>query len=166
VGLGAFIVVGLVTPIAARFAIPTSRPGGLLSTYALVYEQSSPVLIALSSRASRKLVLMLMLSLMTLAAGVVFSAVAWNWDVMLISRAISAIGGGVFTPAAASVAYSLSAPHNRGRMLFAVFLGITLSQALGVPLALLLGQWLGWPVSFEITAVLAAFAWSMHFSRP
>ncbi|MEL6422233.1 MAG: MFS transporter, partial [Pseudomonadota bacterium] len=76
-------------------------------------------------------------------------------SMFLISRALAAIGAGVVTPVAASVAIALVSEQERGRALAFVFGGLTLSQAIGMPIGAWLGYSVGWRETFALAGLLA-----------
>ena len=48
IGMGAFVVVGILTPFAADMDITATTAGWLMTAYALVYAMGSPPLVALT----------------------------------------------------------------------------------------------------------------------
>lgn len=150
VGLGAFSVVGVLSPLSTSLGIKVSDAGWLMTIYALVYALSSPVLVALSGRFDRAQVLVCGLTL--LAIGAAIGALASDYSVVLAARALMAVGGGLVTPVTSAVGLATTKPEGRGRALATIFGGLTLAQALGVPL----GAWLGYAFSWRMTFVLVA----------
>ena len=138
IGMGAFVVVGILTPFAADMDISTATAGWLMTAYALVYAVASPPLVALTGGLDRKTVLLTGLALFGLGAAA--AALAPSFAAVLAARALMAVGGGLVTPVCASVAVGLTPPADRGRALATVFGGLTLAQVLGVPV----GAWLGY----------------------
>lgn len=67
---------------------------------------------------------------------------------LLTGRALMAIGGGLVTPVSASVGVALMPPEQRGRALAVVFGGLTLAQAIGVPICAWIGYAMGWRTAF------------------
>ncbi len=153
VGMGAFVVVGVLSPLAEAFAITKSQAGWVMTAYALVYAVASPVLVSLSGMVDRRRVLMAGLGLFLL--GSLLGSVAPNYPVLLLARALMALGGGLVTPVAAAVGVALVSPEARGRALSTVFGGLTLSQALGVPLGAWVGYALGWQAAFHCASALS-----------
>lgn len=153
VGMGAFVVVGVLTPVAEAFALSKAAAGWMLTGYALAYAFLSPVLVALTGRADRRLVLMAGLALF--AIGAFAAAAAPSYAILLTGRAVMAAGGGLVTPVAASIGVALSAPEARGKALATVFGGLTLAQVLGVPAGAWLGYALGWDAAFVAVAALS-----------
>lgn len=162
VGMGAFVVIGVLTPVASSFGISRTAAGGLMSAYAIVYAVASPVLVALTGRVDRAR--LLTGSLGVFLVGTVLAAMAPSFDWLLVARVPMAVGGALVTPVAASVGISLLPPAQRGRALAIVFGGLTLAQAVGVPLGAWIGYAFGWRVAFwlvaAVTAVAAVALWS------
>lgn len=154
VGMGAFVVVGLLPQIADGFGLDAAGAGAVMTVYALVYTVASPLMVALSGRVDRRSVLLAGLGLF--AAGAVVCAAAPGFGVLLAGRALMAAGGGLVTPVGAAIAAGLAPPALRGRALATVFGGLTLAQVGGVPAGAWLGQSFGWPAAFAATAGLAA----------
>ena len=154
IGMGAFVVVGLLPQIAPAFARDAAAAGAVMTVCALVYTVASPVLVALTGRADRRAVLLA--GLMLFAVGAAVCALASGFGALLAGRAVMAAGAGLVTPVTAAIAAGLAPPALRGRALATVFGGLTLAQVAGVPAGAWLGQTFGWPAAFAATAALAA----------
>lgn len=154
VGIGAFMVIGLLSPISSDLRLPPAGAGWLISAYALSYAVSSPVLTALSGRIGRGAVLAA--ALVFFALGHIIAALAAGPGLLYCGRVVSAVGAGLFTPGAAAVAVSRAPAAARGRALAFVFTGFTVAQVAGIPLGSWLGYALGWRVVFVGIGVLAA----------
>jgi predicted MFS family arabinose efflux permease len=153
IGMGAFVVVGMLNPMAASFGVGAAEAGLVLTVYALAYAVASPVGVAATGAWSRRGVLTCGLALF--AAAAVLSAAAPTPGALLAARALAALGAGLFTPNAAAVAISTSPPERRGAALSNVFFGLTLAQVLGVPAGGFVAYAIGWQASFLAVAVLA-----------
>lgn len=154
VGMGAFVVVGILTPVAEGLGVSAAAAGWMMTAYALVYALSSPLLVALTGSLERRDVLAF--GLLMFGAGAAAAALAPGFGALLAARAVMAVGGGLVTPVGAAVAVGLSPPADRGRVLAAVFFGLTLAQVLGVPAGAWLGYAVGWQAAFAVVAGLAA----------
>ncbi|MDR5654793.1 MFS transporter [Ruixingdingia sedimenti] len=156
IGLGAFLVVGLLVPIAQDMRVSNAGAGLMMVVYAATYAVSSPLVVNLSGTWPRRA--MLMGSLAILGGGTLVCALAPDWNTFLIGRAICALGGGAYTPIAASTVYTLSAPERRGRNLSVIFVGLTLSQAAGIPVGIWLETLIGWRMVLAVVllCILAA----------
>jgi DHA1 family inner membrane transport protein len=154
IGLGAFVVIGIISPIADGLGITKASAGGVMTAYAFAYMIASPVAVALTAQTKRRTVLSVALGLFL--AGSVLSALSTSLGMLMVSRIIVAIGGALFTPVAAGVAVALAVPAQRGQVLATVFGGITLAQVIGVPLGAWLAYRFGWEFTFWAVALLAA----------
>lgn len=153
IGMGAFLVIGLVTPLSDDLGATPSAVGFLLTAYALGYAVLSPLLVSTTGALGRRRVLAMGLALFALAA--VLSALASDMTTLYVARVIAAAGAGLYTPVAAAVAAGLSAPSERGRALAAVFFGLTLAQVAGVPVGSWIAYTYGWRMAFWLVALLA-----------
>jgi DHA1 family inner membrane transport protein len=158
IGVGAFVVVGVLNPIADTFQISASEAGFMMTAYAIAYAIGSPLCVAFSGRYSRRNVLMLGMALFGL--GSLLTAIAATPSMLHGARIITALGAGMVTPVAAAVALAAAAPGQHGKALARVFFGLTLAQVLGVPVGSFIGYMFGWQTAFFIVVILstAAFA--------
>lgn len=163
IGMGAFVVVGLLEPLAQDVGISAARAGLLMTVYAVAYALASPLLVSATGGLGRRRVLFAALSLFAL--GMLGSALAPSELALWAARVLSAMGAGLFTPVAAAVVAGLSAPERRARALAAVFFGLTLAQVAGVPVGAFIAFEFGWRLTFALVFVLAlpflALVW-MH----
>lgn len=153
IGMGAFVVVGLVEPISQDLGISTVAAGQMMTVYALAYAILSPVLVSATGALGRRR--LLFWALVIFASAAVVAALASTHAMLLASRVLAALGGGLLTPVTAAVIATLSPEETRGKMLASVFFGLTLAQVLGVPVGAYIGYNLGWRWAFVIVALLA-----------
>lgn len=154
VGMGAFVVIGVITPIADGLNVSKADAGIILTAYAIAYAVLSPAGAALTGSFSRRAVLTGALALFCL--GSALSALAWSLPVLVVSRVLVAFGAALFTPLAAGLAVAISPPERRGRALAKVLGGLTLAQVAGVPLGAWLAYRFGWHSTFWTVAALSA----------
>jgi DHA1 family inner membrane transport protein len=162
IGLGAFVVIGLISPIATTFKATPEQAGLALTYYAISYAIGAPLFAAFTGKMARRWVLTG--GLVLFALGAVGSALAHTLGVFQASRLVVALGAGLFTPGAAAVAVTLSEPENRARALSLVFAGLTLAQVLGVPLGSWAGYTFGIAATFWVVAGLALVAAVLVFA--
>ncbi|WP_414708834.1 MFS transporter [Roseateles sp.] len=151
--MGAFVVVGVLSPLAQAFGVTRPEAGALMSVYAGTYAVASPLLVAATGRLDRRLLLVLGLGLFGLGALAAALAPSFGW--LLAARALMALGGGLVTPVAASVGVVLAGPGRQGQALAIVFGGLTLAQVLGVPAGAWLGYAFGWASALAVVAALS-----------
>src|SRR6476646_10384619 len=99
-GTGAFVLPAVMQPLATDLGISLPAAGWLMSGYALAYAVSSPLLTALTGRWPRRRVLLVGLAL--IAIGNATLALAPDLAFAHAGRIVSAIGGALYTPIAAS----------------------------------------------------------------
>ncbi|WP_308915515.1 MFS transporter [Jannaschia sp. LMIT008] len=153
IGMGAFLVIGALTPIAGGLSLSPEGAGWILTVYALSYAVLSPLLVASTGRIGRRTVLVAGLGTFAIAA--VASALAPSLAALLGARVLAAAGAGLTTPVGAAIAAALAPPEARGRTLALVFLGLTVAQVVGVPFGSWVAYTFGWRAAFWIVAVLA-----------
>jgi MFS transporter, DHA1 family, inner membrane transport protein len=166
VGMGAFVVIGILSPVAADLGVSKAQAGSLLTVYAVVYALSSPLIVALTGRIDRTWVLVG--GMATFSAGALAAALSGDLQTVLLARCVMAVGAGVVTPVAASVGVALAGAEGRGRALAVVFGGLTLAQALGVPVGAWLGYAYGWRTAFGVVVLfggLSALACLLRLPR-
>lgn len=156
IGMGAFVVVGIVSPIAEGLGVSTASAGLVLTSYAFAYAVASPIAVALTGRAARRSVLCAALALFAL--GSLASALSTSLSALVAARVLVATGACLFTPVAAGVAVALSDPAKRGKALATVFGGLTLAQVVGVPAGAWLAYRFGWEATFWLVSGLAVAA--------
>lgn len=162
-GMGAFIVVGTVEPVADGLSISTAQAGTLLSYYAFAYAILSPILVTVTGKLSRRLVLATGLSVFGVAA--LLGALAPSFEALAASRVLAAVGACVLTPVTAAIAAGLAPPERRARTLALVFSGVTLSQVIGVPAGSWLAYTFGWRTAMASVAMLSLPALALQLAR-
>jgi predicted MFS family arabinose efflux permease len=156
VGMGAFVVIGILSPVADDLGLGKSQAGLLLTVYAITYALSSPLLVAITGRVDRTWALVG--GMATFSIGALAAALSDGLTTVLVARGVMALGAGIVTPVAASVGVALAGAEGRGRALAIVFGGLTLAQALGVPLGAWLGYAFGWRMAFGVVVGLGVLS--------
>jgi MFS transporter, DHA1 family, inner membrane transport protein len=153
ISTGAFIVSPILGPISESLGVSVPAAGQAMTAYALSTAVLAPLLLVATGRWRRKNALLLGLGLFT--AGNLVCALAPNLSILLAGRVLMGLGA-VFTPVAAGITVALVDPARRGTALALVFLGISLSYVIGIPIGTWLGLRFGWQV--PIAAATAASA--------
>jgi MFS transporter, DHA1 family, inner membrane transport protein len=152
-GTGAFVISGVLVPISESLNVSIAAAGQAMTVYALSTALLAPLALVLTGGWPRRRALCVGMAIFAL--GNLLCALATSLPMLLAGRALMGAGA-MFTPIAAGIAVALVEPARRGRALSLVFLGISLSYVIGVPL----GAWVGfrfgwqWPV-----ALVAALSW-------
>ncbi len=106
----------------------------------------------LGTKISRKRMLMLLMGLFVV--GNLLSALAPTFGLMLAGRVVASLAHGAFFGIGSVVAADLVAPDKRAGAISLMFTGLTVANVVGVPLGTLVGQSVGWRVTFGIVAAL------------
>lgn len=154
VGSGAMVVTGLLAPLAADFAVSTAVAGQLITAYALAFAISAPIVAVLAARVCRKR--LLVWALLAFGSAMIVAALAPNFLVIWLARALGGVSAAAFVPNASAVVGALATPATRGRALAIVFGGFTLALVFGAPLGTWLGMLLGWREAIGSLGVVAA----------
>ncbi|MFC9540341.1 MFS transporter [Lysinibacillus sp. NPDC056959] len=152
IGSTEFISVGLLPLITEDFDISLSTAGLTVSIYALGVTIGAPLLTALTSRISRKNVLLLVMVLFII--GNLLAAIAPSFSLLLTGRVISALAHGVFMSIASVIAADVVAPNKRASAIAFMFTGLTLATVTGVPLGTFIGQVTDWRMSFIFIVII------------
>lgn len=152
IGTTEFVIMGLLPEVAGDFGVSIPTAGLLVTGYALGVVLGAPLMTALGTRISRKRMLMLLMGLFI--AGNLLSAIAPSFGVMLAGRVVASLAHGAFFGIGSVVAAELVAPQKKAGAIAMMFTGLTVANVVGVPLGTLVGQTLGWRVTFAIVAGL------------
>ncbi|MEV6024000.1 MFS transporter [Streptomyces sp. NPDC052036] len=156
IGTTEFVMMGLLPNVADDLHISIPTAGHLVSAYALGVVIGAPLLAAVTSRLARRTVL---IGLMVLfVVGNALSALAPGYDALLAARFLSGLPHGAFFGVGAVVATGLVAPERKARSVSLMFMGLTVANIAGVPVATLMGQHLGWRATFLGVSVIGVAA--------
>ena len=147
-------IVGPVLPaLRAAFGID-NRTAGLLTTVFSLSSMCSTALMAyFSDRYGRRPVYLASVALF--AIGSLCIAMAPDFDLLLVSRALQGIGAGGIAPVASAVIGDVFTAERRGRILGLIGATHGMAFVLGPPLATLLTSTLGWRWLFLVNIPVA-----------
>jgi DHA1 family inner membrane transport protein len=143
IGTGAFVPAGILARIAESLGISIAAAGQMMTVYALSTAVLAPLVLVLTGRWPRRRALWVAMAVF--AAGNVLCALSESLPLLLAGRVLMGVGA-MFTPVAAGIAVALVEPARRGRALALVFIGVSMSYVIGLPLGAWLGLRYGWHV--------------------
>lgn len=153
IGTTEFASMSLLPFFAADLHIDEPTAGHAISAYALGVVLGAPLIAVLGARFARHTQLLMLMAVFAL--GNALTALAPGFGAMIAARFLSGLPHGAYFGIAALVAASLVPQHRRSLAIGQVMLGLTGATIIGVPLANLIGQAVGWRASFGLVSVLA-----------
>ncbi|HTI02611.1 MAG TPA: MFS transporter [Acidisoma sp.] len=154
IGMGEFVIVGLLPNLATDLRVPVPRAGLLISAYALSVAFGSPFVAVALHRLSRLSALLLLMAMF--CGGSIACALAPSFAVLLGARVLTALSHGAFFGIGAVVALEIAPPGQGARAVALLFTGMTLANVVGVPAGSWIGQSFGWRTTFAIVALIGA----------
>jgi len=141
-GMGTFIISGLIPEIATATHTAESMVGQMVTVFTLCYAVSGPLFSSVLTKLSTKTILLA--SIIVFTIGNIGTAASESFAVLLLSRAVAGVGAGLYSPTAAAAAAYLVPPEQRGRALSVILGGLSVGTVVGVPLGMLLARAQGW----------------------
>lgn len=146
IGVTEFAPMGLLPVIATDLSVSIPSAGLLISAYALGVVLGAPLMTLATGRVPRRTLLIGLAGIFTI--GNALSALADNYALLMIARIITSLNHGAFFGVGAIVAAGLVPPDRKAGAVAAMFMGLTIANVVGVPLATWAGETLGWRASF------------------
>ncbi|WP_057762744.1 MFS transporter [Cytobacillus praedii] len=153
VGLVELVVGGILPTIADDFKISLSAAGQLITVFALIYAIAGPVLLVITSKIERKK--LYLSSLFIFFLGNVMTYFSPNFTFMMIARVLTATSTALIVVLSLTIAAKIVTPAHRAKALGLIYMGISSSLVLGVPLGILISNTFGWRIIFLGIAVLS-----------
>lgn len=152
IGMTEYVVTSLLTQFAADLNVKVSTTGLLLSVYAISVAVLGPVFRIITIRFSPKPLLLTFMVIFIISN--VIAATAPNFEVLLLSRLLSATMHAPFFGLCMSLAVRISPPDKYTSAISAVQGGLTVAIMIGVPFGSILGGALDWRLVFWFIAAL------------
>jgi DHA1 family inner membrane transport protein len=156
IGTTEFVIAGLLPELAADFGTSIPVAGLLVSGYALGVVVGAPLVTAAGARLPRKTMLVGLMALFVAAH--FLSALAPSYGALMTGRVIASFAHGAYIGLGAVVAADLVRPERRASAIALMFMGLSLSNVLGVPLGTFVGQSLGWRAAFWVVTAIGVAA--------
>lgn len=146
IGVTEFAPMGLLPVIAGDLGVSIPTAGLLISAYALGVMLGAPLMTLTTGRVPRRTLLIALAGVFTL--GNLLAAISTGYGMLLAARLITSLNHGAFFGVGSIVAASLVPPERKAGAVAAMFMGLTIANVVGVPLATWAGEHLGWRMSF------------------
>ncbi|MEA3118602.1 MAG: transporter, family, inner rane transport protein [Paraburkholderia sp.] len=158
IGTTEFATMSLLPLFAKGLGIDAPTAGHAISAYALGVVVGAPALAVIGARLDRRTLLILLMAMFVLGNGL--SALAPNYEWLLIFRFLSGLPHGAYFGIASLVATSLVPENRRTVAVGRMFLGLTFATIVGVPVSNWLGHAVGWRWSFAFAASIGVLTMS------
>jgi MFS transporter, DHA1 family, inner membrane transport protein len=146
IGVTEFTPMGLLPLIASDLAVTIPTAGLLVTGYAVGVMLGAPVVTLLTLRIPRKLLLILLMGVFTVGNFMAFISI--NYATLFAARIVTSLCHGALFGVGSMVAANLVPAGERARAIAAMFMGLTVANVGGVPLAAWVGQVAGWRLPF------------------
>ncbi|WP_191557810.1 MFS transporter [Brevundimonas aurantiaca] len=146
IGVTEFAPMGLLPVIATDLGVSIPEAGLLISAYALGVMLGAPLMTLTTGRVPRRTLLIGLAAVLTV--GNLLSAISTDYTMLLIARVVTSLNHGAFFGVGSIVAAGLVPPNRQAGAVAAMFMGLTIANVVGVPLATWAGDALGWRASF------------------
>lgn len=146
IGTTEFSPMGFLPEIARDLEISIPRAGMLISAYALGVMLGAPLMTLWLSRYSKRKSLILLMAIFTI--GNTLATLAPNYLGLMGARIITSLNHGAFFGIGSVVAASVVPKDKQASAVAMMFMGLTIANIGGVPLATWIGQHIGWRMAF------------------
>lgn len=153
VGLVELIVGGILPIIAEDLQVTIGTAGQLITVFALVYAISGPVLLSLTAKIERKKLYLMALTVFFL--GNVMTFFSPTFSLVMVARIITAMSAALVIVLSLTITSKIAEPAHRAKSLGVIYMGISSSLVLGVPIGIILTNTFGWRTVFLGIAVLS-----------
>ncbi len=165
IGVTEFAPMGLLPVIATDLGVSIPTAGLLISAYALGVVIGAPLMTLTTGRVPRRTLLIALAGIFTI--GNLLAAVSTGYGMLMAARVLTSFNHGAFFGVGAIVAASLVPAERRAGAVAAMFMGLTIANVVGVPLATWAGDHLGWRSAFwGISALGVATMVALRLTLP
>nr|WP_318540048.1 MFS transporter [Terribacillus saccharophilus] len=153
VGLVELIVGGILPTIASDLQVSIGQAGQLITVFALVYAVSGPILYTMTANIERKKLLLLTLGIFVL--GNVITYMSPSFLFVMIARVITAMSTALIIVLSLTIAAKIVKQQHRAKAIGLIYMGISSSLVLGVPIGIIVSDAFGWRMLFLFIGLMA-----------
>ncbi|MTD31970.1 MFS transporter [Planomicrobium sp. YIM 101495] len=153
VGLVELIVGGILPAIADEFDVTLSAAGQLITVFALVFAVAGPVLLVMTAKVERKKLYLISLSIFFVGNIVTYFSPNFAW--MMAARVVTAGSTALIIILSLTIAAKIVEPPYRAKAIGLIFMGVSSSLVLGVPIGIIISDLFGWRFIFLAIAALS-----------
>ncbi|PAF20391.1 MFS transporter [Terribacillus saccharophilus] len=153
VGLVELIVGGILPTIASDLQVSIGQAGQLITVFALVYAVSGPILYTMTANIERKKLLLLTLGIFVL--GNVITYMSPSFLFVMIARVITAMSTALIIVLSLTIAAKIVKQQHRAKAIGLIYMGISSSLVLGVPIGIIISDAFGWRILFLFIGLMA-----------
>ncbi|MCY8234152.1 MFS transporter [Priestia endophytica] len=153
VGLVELIVGGILPIMADDLNISVGTAGQLITIFALVYAVAGPLLLSITASIERKRLYLIALFVFFIGNLMTFFSSVFSF--IIIARIITAGSTALIVVLSLTIAPKIVAPTHRAKAVGVIYMGISSSLVLGVPIGILVTNAFGWRTVFLGIAFLS-----------
>ena len=148
-----FVPVGLLPNIAESFSMDVAHAGLLLTIYAWAVSLLSLPLTVLTAKMERRKLLIFLFCLFI--ASHILAGFAWSFYSLMVARIGIACAHAVFWAITTPLAVRLAPNGKKAKAMGFIVVGTSMATVLGIPIGTMIGQLVGWRVTFLCIGVIA-----------
>ena len=152
IGTTEFSPMGFLPEIAEDLSVSIPQAGLLISAYAVGVMIGAPLMTLWLARFPKRTALILLMAIFTI--GNILATIAPNYLGLMAARLVTSLNHGAFFGLGSVVAASVVPKDKQASAVAMMFMGLTIANIGGVPLATWVGQNIGWRMSFAAISIL------------
>ncbi|MDV6377969.1 MFS transporter [Sporosarcina sp. GW1-11] len=152
VGLVELVVGGILPVIADDLNVSIATAGQLITIFALVFAVAGPVLLSLTAKIERKK--LYLITLIVFLIGNILTYISPTFGLMVAARVVTAASAALVIVLALTITVRIVEPKVRAKALGYIYMGISSSLVLGVPIGIMVTNAFGWRSVFLGISIL------------